>query len=523
MEEGFNEQKEIENNEICDENNNNNKEENKENNNENMNENSNINNNENTNEDINENKNEDNKENIIKGNNNEDKNENINENNNENIIKENNKENVIPKRNANSLYRTNALKIKDQKEELEEEKEDKENSTYLATEIGYDEGEIDEEQDVLHQMSLSKRQNYTVKNKLVPKFSFNELTNPQLTKVYDLKVKTEEEVAKTVKNKNSKRIVKAIVSKKKNRFCYDGFDLDLTYITSRIIAMGFPSTSIEGLYRNPLQEVQRFFYTRHPSHYKVYNLCEERTYAKDLFYKQGYFPFKDHEAPPLNLIRPFCADAKNFLDEDEKNVVAIHCKAGKGRTGTFICCLLLYLNVFDNSDECLQYYGMMRAENGKGVTIPSQIRYVNYFEKILKDNMPHPIIFIKKKIQKIRMYTIPKFHKTYTPIFTINNNKNNYFSKKKKAVSIKEGNDDILDFNIDNEFIVEGDVQIIFYRIHIIGKKDYIFKLWFNTNFIPSDSNIYEFDKKSIDKANTDIECKYYKDEFKIEVHFTDV
>ena len=499
MEEGINEQKEKEINEKCEENKNDDSKE--------------V-NNENNNLDNNENKNEDNNKN-----NNLDKSENINENKNEN-----NKENKIPKRNANSLYRVNALKRKIEIKELEEKDSDKENNIYLPTEAGDDDDEIDEEQDALHQMSCSKRQNYTVKNMLVPKFSFNELTNPQLTKIYDLKVQTEEEIAKTVKNKNSSSIVKALVSKKKNRFCFDGFDLDLTYITTRIIAMGFPSTSIEGLYRNPLEEVQRFFNTRHPSHYKVYNLCEEKTYSNNLFYKQGYFPFKDHEAPPLNLIRPFCDDAKSFLDEDEKNVIAVHCKAGKGRTGTLICCLLLYMNVFDNSDECLQYYGMMRAENGKGVTIPSQIRYVNYFEKIIKDNMTHPITFIKKKIKKIRMFTIPKFHKIYTPIFTINNNKNNYCSKKKKTVSDKEGSNAVLDFDIDNNgFIVEGDVQIIFYRIHIIGKKENIFKLWFNTNFIPNDSNIYVFDKKSIDKANNDIECKYFKEEFKIEVHFGDV
>ena len=499
MEEGINEQKEKEINEKCEENKNDDSKE--------------V-NNENNNLDNNENKNEDNNKN-----NNLDKSENINENKNEN-----NKENKIPKRNANSLYRVNALKRKIEIKELEEKDSDKENNIYLPTEAGDDDDEIDEEQDALHQMSCSKRQNYTVKNMLVPKFSFNELTNPQLTKIYDLKVQTEEEIAKTVKNKNSSSIVKALVSKKKNRFCFDGFDLDLTYITTRIIAMGFPSTSIEGLYRNPLEEVQRFFNTRHPSHYKVYNLCEEKTYSNNLFYKQGYFPFKDHEAPPLNLIRPFCDDAKSFLDEDEKNVIAVHCKAGKGRTGTLICCLLLYMKVFDNSDECLQYYGMMRAENGKGVTIPSQIRYVNYFEKIIKENMAHPITFIKKKIKKIRMFTIPKFHKIYTPIFTINNNKNNYCSKKKKTVSDKEGSNAVLDFDIDNNgFIVEGDVQIIFYRIHIIGKKENIFKLWFNTNFIPNDSNIYVFDKKSIDKANNDIECKYFKEEFKIEVHFGDV
>ena len=240
----------------------------------------------------------------------------------------------------------------------------------------------------------------SIKNILVRKFTFNELSQPQLSKIYDLKELTEQAIAKTVKNKTSSNIVKALVSKKKNRFCYDGFDLDLTYITTRIIAMGFPSTSIEGLYRNPMEEVQRFFNERHPNHYKIYNLCEEKTYPPDTFPKQGYFPFKDHEAPPLNLMRPFCEDAKNYLDEDEQNVIAVHCKAGKGRTGTLICCLLMYMNVFKTSDECLQYYGMMRVENGKGVTIPSQIRYVSYFERILSNNMKHPITFVKKIIKK---------------------------------------------------------------------------------------------------------------------------
>ncbi len=63
--------------------------------------------------------------------------------------------------------------------------------------------------------------------------------------------------------------VRALVSKKKKRFQEDGFDLDLTYVTDRIIAMGFPSSGIEATYRNPLPEVQRFFNTKHPEKYKV--------------------------------------------------------------------------------------------------------------------------------------------------------------------------------------------------------------------------------------------------------------
>lgn len=41
--------------------------------------------------------------------------------------------------------------------------------------------------------------------------------------------------------------VRSIVSKKKKRFISadEGFDLDLSYITPRIIAMGFPSSGVE--------------------------------------------------------------------------------------------------------------------------------------------------------------------------------------------------------------------------------------------------------------------------------------
>ena len=172
------------------------------------------------------------------------------------------------------------------------------------------------------------------------------LMNPKFSKVKQLKEQMDKEFKKTVNFKNQAGYVKSLVSQDKTRFCYDGFDLDLTYITPRIIAMGYPSKSIEGIYRNNMEDVKIFFQARHPNHHKVYNLCEERKY-KDCFYKQGYYPFKDHEAPPLNLIRPFCEDVKKFLDEDPKNVVAIHCLAGKGRTGTFVCCLLLYCSESD--------------------------------------------------------------------------------------------------------------------------------------------------------------------------------
>ena len=53
--------------------------------------------------------------------------------------------------------------------------------------------------------------------------------------------------------------IRSKVSKQKRRFIdkAEGFDLDLSYITKNIIAMGFPSEDSERFYRNPYSEVIR--------------------------------------------------------------------------------------------------------------------------------------------------------------------------------------------------------------------------------------------------------------------------
>ena len=127
------------------------------------------------------------------------------------------------------------------------------------------------------------------------------------------------------------RPLRQLVSKKKRRYVGDGFDLDLTYITPRVIAMGFPSEGAEGVYRNPMSEVVSFLETRHREHYMVYNLCSERSYDPAKFSNRlKAFPFDDHNPPPLRMIPALCASVKDFLKEDDENVVVIHCKAGKG-------------------------------------------------------------------------------------------------------------------------------------------------------------------------------------------------
>ncbi|XAR49261.1 Phosphatidylinositol-3,4,5-trisphosphate 3-phosphatase [Bertholletia excelsa] len=183
-----------------------------------------------------------------------------------------------------------------------------------------------------------------------------------------------------------------IVSQNKRRYQGEGFDLDMTYITENIIAMGFPAGDMssglfgffEGFYRNHMEEVIKFFETHHKGSYKVYNLCSERLYDASLFEgKVASFPFDDHNCPPLELVALFCRSAYSWLKQDIQNVVVVHCKAGMARTGLMISSLLLFLKFFPTAEKCIEYYNQKRCVDGKGLILPSQIRYVKYFERLL--------------------------------------------------------------------------------------------------------------------------------------------
>lgn len=91
--------------------------------------------------------------------------------------------------------------------------------------------------------------------------------------------------------------------------------------------MGYPADGVESLYRNPMAQVQKFLESQHPGHYKVYNLCSERSYPPEKFNNNvACYPFDDHNPPPLSMMKPFCEDVKQWLDAHPLNVAVVHCK-----------------------------------------------------------------------------------------------------------------------------------------------------------------------------------------------------
>lgn len=185
-------------------------------------------------------------------------------------------------------------------------------------------------------------------------------------------------------------LIREICSGDKRRYKENGFNLDLTYILPKVIAMGYPAANFEAVYRNPIQEVARLLNEKHDGKYWIYNLCEEKDYDPSIFqHRVACYPFLDHHPPRLNSMLSFCENVDAWCTRDPDHVAVVHCKAGKGRTGVMICAYLLYSQMCSTPEDALEFYAQKRTKNTHGVTIPSQRRYVHYFSRILREKLQY--------------------------------------------------------------------------------------------------------------------------------------
>ncbi|TPR09238.1 Sin3 binding region of histone deacetylase complex subunit SAP30 family protein [Aspergillus niger] len=173
--------------------------------------------------------------------------------------------------------------------------------------------------------------------------------------------------------------------------------LDLCYVTDNIIATSGPSSNYpQRAYRNPLDELVKFLDSKHDSDWCIWEFRAEGTGYPDseVYNRIHHYPWPDHHPPPFALIPAMTGSMRNWihrLDEpdskDEKDrkkdrVAVVHCKAGKGRSGTVACSYLISQEGW-KADDALQRFTerRMRVGFGAGVSIPSQLRWVGYVDQ----------------------------------------------------------------------------------------------------------------------------------------------
>uniref|UniRef100_T1J3Y5 Phosphatidylinositol-3,4,5-trisphosphate 3-phosphatase n=1 Tax=Strigamia maritima TaxID=126957 RepID=T1J3Y5_STRMM len=320
-----------------------------------------------------------------------------------------------------------------------------------------------------------------------------------------------------------------MVSQNKRRYQEDGFDLDLTYVTDRVIAMSFPSAGKMSCYRNPIKEVARFFNTKHPDHYKVYNLCSERTYDDQYFHgRVERYLVDDHNVPLLEDMVRFARSVRTWLDSHPLNVIAVHCKGGKGRTGTMICIWLVESGLFESAGDSLDYFGFRRTDLNisnkfQGVETPSQSRYVGYYEDIkdkLNGQMPEERAL---KIKMLRITALAGLGKGdgsdfSCEIFIGRNNKifECNFGLNKNCQTHYYNEADYLEVKLTNCPNLVGDVKMK--EIFLEDMKKLPFYLWFYTSFIENGSLLIK--RNDLDNPHKPKTWQWFREKFSIEIIF---
>uniref|UniRef100_A0A8C9XPJ8 Tensin 1 n=1 Tax=Sander lucioperca TaxID=283035 RepID=A0A8C9XPJ8_SANLU len=189
----------------------------------------------------------------------------------------------------------------------------------------------------------------------------------------------------------------------------ESYEVDLVYITERIISVCFPAAAEERSYTTNLKEVATMLRSKHGEHYLILNLSEWRSDLSKLNPKVLEFGWPDHHAPALDKICSMCKAIDTWLNGDPRNVVVLHNKGNRGRTGVVVAAYMHYSSISASADQALDRFAMRRFYEDKALPVgqPSQIRYVRYFNGLLSGH-----IKINNKplfLHHVIMHGIPNF------------------------------------------------------------------------------------------------------------------
>lgn len=260
-----------------------------------------------------------------------------------------------------------------------------------------------------------------------------------------------------------------LVSGDKFRYQEEGYNLDLTYIHDNVIAMGDLGEGIVSQWRNDINEVARFFNSKYGvDNYLIFKLTEDSYDFTKFNNNVVEFPFPDHHPPPFSVMVAISNAMHKWLRGGPKRVAAVHCLAGRSRTGCCICGYLLLSGICPTAQEAITLFNTKRSQDKKNIVLPSQIRYVNYFEKMLKERISYPDSLPFMLLNKVTVSPVPLIESgkhsggSITPFLRI------YLHQGKKKTLLKETHaskefwsDDPMVYFDGLDLPVAGDIEVI--------------------------------------------------------------
>lgn len=189
-------------------------------------------------------------------------------------------------------------------------------------------------------------------------------------------------------------------------------DLDISYITQKIIVMPCPSEGLESAYKtNNIEDVKLYLESRHPpSKISVYNFGPRSCprLAPPVRTVEGSFIYQTQlqKAPILNGMFSLAEDMFGFLNVDPKNVVVIQ-SPDTHRSATMLAALLIYGNLVQEPEDAMQIFAVKRHPPNMKT---SEIRYLYYMCDILR-SVPHLPHYKPITLVSINFSPIPKMTK----------------------------------------------------------------------------------------------------------------
>ncbi|CAL1529543.1 unnamed protein product [Lymnaea stagnalis] len=287
-------------------------------------------------------------------------------------------------------------------------------------------------------------------------------------------------------------------------------DLDISYITSRIIVMSYPAEGMESAFKNSIDDVRGYLESRHRGSYAVYNLSQRAYRVAKFENRVSECGWAVKKAPPLTNLYAICKNMHLWLRQKPKNVCVVHCLDGKASSACVVGAFLVFCRLFDNASAAMHLFTARRSQPG---ICPSQKRYMDYIGQMVSDTpaLPHSQAVMLKSLTLRPLPLFNKMKNGCTPFVEVYVGEDRVVSgsqeyEKMRSFTLEDGRA-VLPLNIS----VTGDVTVIVYHARstfggkIQGKitSMKIFQVQFHTGFVKEGTTELQFNQYDLDQLDT--------------------